>query len=385
VRYAPDAVHTAMIDPPADVSVLGADVVAAALGDCGTGEEADGVADGEVEADAETPAGSCPEASCADVGDIWARALLTWSTVSVRTGVALMPWPIHETATTVPLVATTAPASHAETLIRMRPFTPMKLLPHPLTPGKGNAKNPDRLRDPSGFRLSSALMAQLLLVEDDAAIRRALIRSLTALGHAVASAATAMEAVGHVVEHRPDLVLLDLGLPDLDGREALRLIRTVSAVPVIVATARDDEAEMIRVLDNGADDYIVKPFGAGQLDARIRAVLRRTAAATPADATITVGRLTLRPDAYEARLDGTMLDLSPKEFDLLHYLASRPGQVVTKRDLLSNVWRQPYGGADKTVDVHLAWLRRKLGESAQEPRYLRTVRGVGIKLVDPTQ
>jgi DNA-binding response OmpR family regulator len=163
------------------------------------------------------------------------------------------------------------------------------------------------------------------------------------------------------------------------------MMRAVSTVPVIVATARDDEAEMIRLLDNGADDYIVKPFGAGQVDARIRAVLRRAVAATPADATITIGGLMLRPDAYEARLDGTMLDLSPKEFDLLHYLATRPGQVVTKRDLLTNVWRQPYGGADKTVDVHLAWLRRKLGESAQEPRYLRTVRGVGVKLVDPTQ
>src|SRR5579862_8303235 len=111
----------------------------------------------------------------------------------------------------------------------MRPFTPMKLLPHSLTPGKGNAKNPDGLRDPGGVRLSSGLMAQLLLVEDDAAIRRALIRSLSALGHAV--------------EHRPDLVLLDLGLPDLDGGEALRLMRAVSTVPVIVATARDDEAE----------------------------------------------------------------------------------------------------------------------------------------------
>ena len=227
-------------------------------------------------------------------------------------------------------------------------------------------------------------MAQVLLVEDDPGIRRALIRSLTDRGHVVASVATGLEAVARVVEHAPELVLLDLGLPDMDGYEALRMIRAVSRVPVIIATARDAEAEMIRLLDAGADDYVAKPFGAGQVDARIRAVLRRSSTDTPADATITVGGLELRPDAYEARLDGNELELSPKEFELLHYLATRPGQVVTKRDLLANVWRLPYGGADKTIDVHLAWLRRKLGESAQSPRYLRTVRGVGVKLVDPT-
>jgi DNA-binding response OmpR family regulator len=229
-------------------------------------------------------------------------------------------------------------------------------------------------------------MAQLLLVEDDAAIRRALIRSLADRGHAVASVGTGMEAIAQVVENPPDLVLLDLGLPDLDGYEALRMVRAVSAVPVIVATARDDEAEMIRVLDAGADDYLVKPFGSGQVDARIRAVLRRSAADASGGApSIAVGTLEIRLDAYEARLDGRLLELSPKEFELLSYLASRAGQVVAKRDLLTHVWRQPYGGADKTVDVHVAWLRRKLGESAQAPRYLHTVRGVGIKLVDPAR
>ena len=228
-------------------------------------------------------------------------------------------------------------------------------------------------------------MAQLLLVEDDPAIRRALIRSLADRGHAVASVGTGMEAIAQVVENPPDLVLLDLGLPDLDGYEALRMVRAVSAVPVIVATARDDEAEMVRVLDAGADDYLVKPFGPGQVDARIRAVLRRSAADAPGAKSIVVGGLAVQLDAYEARLDGRLLDLSPKEFELLHYLASRAGQVVAKRDLLTHVWRQPYGGADKTVDVHVAWLRRKLGESAQAPRYLHTIRGVGIKLVDPSQ
>jgi DNA-binding response OmpR family regulator len=228
-------------------------------------------------------------------------------------------------------------------------------------------------------------MAQLLLVEDDVTIRTALTRSLTERGHAVASAATGLEALQLVVEARPDLLLLDLGLPDLDGYETLRMIRAVSQVPVIVATARDEEAEMIRVLDAGADDYLVKPFGAGQVDARIRAVLRRTATDGSGQVRPTqVGGLVMRPEAHEAHLDGRLLELSPKEFALLHYLALRAGQVVAKRELLTHVWQLPYGGADKTVDVHIAWLRRKLGESAQNPAYLHTVRGVGVKLIDPT-
>jgi DNA-binding response OmpR family regulator len=228
-------------------------------------------------------------------------------------------------------------------------------------------------------------VAQLLLVEDDAAIRGALIRALTERGHAVTSQPSAMTALQHVLDSPPDLILLDLGLPDLGGYEALRMMRAITSVPVVVVTARDDEAEIIRVLDAGADDYVVKPFGAGQIDARIRAVLRRAAGGTGPGAAgpLEVGGLRLDPDAHEAILDGARLDLSRREFDLLHYLAQRAGQVVTRRDLLTNVWRLPYGGADKTVDVHVSWLRRKLGETAQQPRYLHTVRGVGIKLSPP--
>jgi two-component system KDP operon response regulator KdpE len=223
---------------------------------------------------------------------------------------------------------------------------------------------------------------QVLIVEDDDKIRTSLVRALTEHGHAVSSAHTAMGGLRQAVEDRPDVVVLDLGLPDLDGREVLRMLRAVSRVPVIVATARDDENEIVRVLDAGADDYLIKPFGAAQLEARIRAVLRR-ATEQEASPSLVVGELTVSPRAREAVLDGVTLDLSPKEFDLLHYLAARHGEVVTKRDLLTEVWRVPYGGADKTVDVHLSWLRRKLGETAQEPRYLHTVRGVGVKLVDP--
>ncbi|MFC4584636.1 response regulator transcription factor [Sphaerisporangium corydalis] len=225
-------------------------------------------------------------------------------------------------------------------------------------------------------------MANVLLVEDDATIRTALMRGLRDRGHAVSSAPTALDGLRQAVADRPDLVVLDLGLPDLDGTEMLRMLRAVSRVPVIVATARDGDAEMVRLLDAGADDYVVKPFSAAQLDARVRAVLRRTADART-DTSVTVGGLRLDPRSREAVLDGTPLDLTPREFDLLHYLATRPGEVVTKRELLTEVWQVPYGGADKTVDVHLSWVRRKLGETAQEPRYLQTVRGVGVKLVEP--
>src|SRR5262249_52400568 len=177
-------------------------------------------------------------------------------------------------------------------------------------------------------------MAQLLLVEDDAAIRGALIRALTERGHAVASTPNAMQALQLILDSPPDLVILDLGLPDLDGYEALRMLRAISKVPVVVATARDDEANIVRVLDAGADDYLVKPFGASQIGARVRAVLRRAAAEDRGEPVI-VGGLRLDGEAHEALLDGQPIDLSRREFDLLFYLAVRAGQVVTKKDLLT--------------------------------------------------
>jgi two-component system, OmpR family, KDP operon response regulator KdpE len=224
-------------------------------------------------------------------------------------------------------------------------------------------------------------VAQLLLVEDDPTIRRALVRALGERGHAVTTVGTAADALRTVVEVPPDLMVLDLGLPDMSGYEVLRMARAISRVPVVVATAQDDEQQIIKVLDAGADDYVVKPFSPGHLDARIRAVLRRAGeAADSGPATLSLGGLELDPRSRLARLDGAPLDLSPREFDLLHYLAAHADEVVTKRDLLTHVWRLPYGGADKTVDVHLSWLRRKLGENAANPRFLHTVRGVGVRL-----
>jgi DNA-binding response OmpR family regulator len=227
-------------------------------------------------------------------------------------------------------------------------------------------------------------MAQVLVVEDDERIRTALIRALRERGHAVTSAGTAMAGLRQAVEDRPDLVLLDLGLPDLDGGEMLRMLRAVSSVPVIVATARDDNESVVKALDAGADDYVIKPFRAEQLEARIRAVLRRAAGAADAErAPVTVGPLTVDPRSRRVTYAGTAVELSPKEFDLLAYLAARAGTVVSKRELLTEVWQLPYGGSDKTVDVHLSWLRRKLGESGAEPKLVQTVRGVGVRLAEP--
>jgi two-component system KDP operon response regulator KdpE len=233
-------------------------------------------------------------------------------------------------------------------------------------------------------RWQSAGVAIIVLIEDDSGIRTALSRVLVEKGHAVRSSSSGMAGLADVVDDPPDVVVLDLGLPDVDGTEVLRMLRAVSAVPIIVATARDDDAEIVRTLDAGADDYVVKPFSGEQLDARIRALLRRGVDRDGGGpATVAVGGLVIDPATREATLDGRALDLSRKEFDLLHHLAANAGRVVTKRELLAEVWQQAYGGADKTVDVHLSWLRRKLGETAADPRYFRTVRGVGVRLVAP--
>jgi DNA-binding response OmpR family regulator len=225
-------------------------------------------------------------------------------------------------------------------------------------------------------------MARIVLIEDDVEIRRLVADALAAVGHDVESAGLAMEGLELTVKTSPDLVLMDLGLPDVDGSDLLRMIRAVSDVPLVVITARGEDHTVVRTLDSGADDYLVKPFSVSQLEARVRAVLRR-GGAEAAPETMQVGGLSLDVAARVANLDEATLDLSPKEFDILRVLMERRGQVVSKRELMAEVWREPYGGVDRTIDVHLSWLRKKLGESAQRPRYLHTVHGVGVKLVDP--
>ncbi|TQK98832.1 DNA-binding response OmpR family regulator [Streptomyces puniciscabiei] len=230
-------------------------------------------------------------------------------------------------------------------------------------------------------------MASVLVVEDDQFVRSALIRHLTDAAHTVRSVGTALEALREVAHFRFDVVILDLGLPDLDGSEALKMLRGITDVPVIIATARDDETEIVRLLNAGADDYLTKPFSVEHLSARMAAVLRRArsggAEAAPS-AVLRVGGLTVDPLRRQAELDGVRLDLTRREFDLLAFLAGRPGVVVPRRELLAEVWQQSYGD-DQTIDVHLSWLRRKLGETAARPRYLHTLRGVGVKLEPPVE
>lgn len=225
-------------------------------------------------------------------------------------------------------------------------------------------------------------MASIVIIEDEQRIRELVSRVLADRGYEVRASATAMHGLQSVVNTSPDVVILDMGLPDLDGAELLKMIRAVSDVPIIVATARGEDGEIVGTLDAGADDYLVKPFSVEQLEARVRAVLRRATITKPGEP-ISVGELSIDGAAREVALNGRRLQLSPKEFDLLHYLAERPDEVVSKQQLLAEVWRQPYGGSDKTVDVHLSWLRKKLGESAADSRYLQTVHGVGVKLVTP--
>ncbi|NGO81473.1 response regulator transcription factor [Streptomyces sp. YC504] len=226
----------------------------------------------------------------------------------------------------------------------------------------------------------------MLVVEDDQFVRSALIRHLTDASHTVRSVGTALEALREVAHFRFDVVILDLGLPDLDGAEALKMLRGITDVPVIIATARDDETEIVRLLNDGADDYLTKPFSVEHLSARMAAVLRRAGAGGGGEAAVSsvlrVGGLAIDPLRRQASLDGATLDLTRREFDLLAFLAGRPGVVVPRKELLAEVWQQSYGD-DQTIDVHLSWLRRKLGETAAKPRYLHTLRGVGVKLEPP--
>jgi DNA-binding response OmpR family regulator len=227
-------------------------------------------------------------------------------------------------------------------------------------------------------------MANIVVIEDDQRVRIGWTRALESFGHTVLPAETAMAGLQLIVSRKPDVVVLDLGLPDLDGVDLLKMVRPVSDAIVIVATARVAEDDIITTLDAGADDYITKPFSPEQLDARIRAALRRLGGRGENPETV-VGELRVNPRTRVARLRGDEIDLSRKEFDLLHFLAQNVGRVVSKREILAEVWRQPVFTTDKTVDVHISWLRRKLGETADSPRYLHSIRGVGIKLVNPSE
>lgn len=223
-----------------------------------------------------------------------------------------------------------------------------------------------------------------LIIDDDFALSDVIAFTLRRSGFETVAAYDGNTGLERWQRETPDLVILDLNLPGRDGLSICRAIRRDGDTPIIILSVRDDEEDIVAGLRLGADDYMVKPFSGPHLDARVTSVLRRTGRASRAEPTaIQVGALRIDVGQRIVQLDNAQLELTRKEFDLLAYLAARPGKVVSRRELLEEVWRQPSIGEDQTIDVHLYWLRRKLGESAAKPRYLHTVRGVGLRLVAP--
>ena len=216
----------------------------------------------------------------------------------------------------------------------------------------------------------------ILVVEDEDAIADPLVAGLRREGYDVSRVATGEGAL----EASPaDLVLLDLRLPDVDGLDVCRRLRERSRVPIIVLTARGEEADRVVGLELGADDYVVKPYGLRELIARIRAVMRRAASLGGAGGPLRVGELEVDERARRATLGGRELELTPKEFELLAALARDPGAALSRQRLLAEVWQTSWYGSSKTIDVHVAALRRKLGD----PGWIETVRGIGFRLRVP--
>jgi two-component system response regulator RegX3 len=226
----------------------------------------------------------------------------------------------------------------------------------------------------------------ILVVEDERSIAEPLAEALRNEGFETEIAATAASAL-ELAGNAPDLVLLDVMLPDGSGFDVCRELRQTSRVPIIMLTARGEEADRVVGLELGADDYVVKPFSAREVVARIRAVLRRadTPAPAAAETVLEVGSLRLDTAKHEVTRDGETLELSRKEFELLHLLMRNAGSVVTRDRLIDEVWDPNWFGSTKTLDVHVSGLRRKLGDDSSQPRYLHTVRGVGFRFAGPDE
>ncbi|MGH2380235.1 MAG: response regulator transcription factor [Candidatus Limnocylindria bacterium] len=226
-------------------------------------------------------------------------------------------------------------------------------------------------------------MATILLVDDDPKIRELLRLYVERDGHQALFAADGEAAVVTALRARPDLILLDVMLPRLDGFEVCRRIRDASDVPILLLTARSGEGDTVIGLDMGADDYVVKPFSPRELMARVRALLRRRRTDGDGDEPLLVaGQLSVDPNAVEARLEGRELDLTPFEFRILRWLMLRPGRVLSRDELIDALHGDGDPGIyDRTIDVHLGRLRRKLGDDAARPRFIATVRTVGYKFI----
>ena len=234
------------------------------------------------------------------------------------------------------------------------------------------------------FHLEVTPMAKtVLVVDDEENIRSAVSYTLKREGYLVLSAVNGLEALQMAREHKPDVILLDRMLPEMDGLEVCRLLRAETDIPIIMVTARDSELDTVVGLEVGADDYVTKPFSSSILLARLKAVLRRSDARQDRGGdheSVAVGSMVLYPEKYTATLQGRDLELTPKLFELLLLLARYPGRVFTRDELLSRVWGMDYAGETRTVDVHITWLRKKIEVDPGNPTLLLTVRGVGYKM-----
>lgn len=224
-------------------------------------------------------------------------------------------------------------------------------------------------------------MARLLIVDDEPNLRHSLSYALRQEGYEVATAEDGERALEMFRSGKPDLVVLDVMLPKMDGLAVCRAIRRESDVPVIMLTARASELDTVVGLEVGADDYLAKPFSTVELIARIRAALRRAAAPRAGNGTEDVDSSGLRIDVgrHQVTVDGREVELKPREFDLLRFLASHPGQVFARNQLLASVWGLDYSGDSRTVDTHVKTLRERLGDVPGQPRWIETVRGVGYR------
>ena len=223
---------------------------------------------------------------------------------------------------------------------------------------------------------------RVLVVEDEPGIAEPLAAHLAREGFEATAVGTVADARDAVEHTPPDVVVLDVMLPDGDGRDLCRELRASSDVPILLLTARGADADRIVGLEIGADDYIVKPFSAGELVARIRAILRRTGRVSVRHVVELVD-LRLDLDARTLTKGGTPVSLAAREFDLLSLLMSRAGTVVRREEIMDEVWDPHWFGSTKTLDVHIAWLRKKLGDDPAHPRYITTIRGVGFRFTDP--
>ncbi len=224
-------------------------------------------------------------------------------------------------------------------------------------------------------------MTTVLVIEDDTSLRRALRTSLKARAFEVLESPNAEEGLVLVADDRPDVVLLDLGLPDLDGIEALKRMRSFSDIPVVVLTARDRQQDKIEALDAGADDYVTKPFDVEEVLARVRAVLRRVPQATSTPSVVQVDALEIDLVRKQVRLHGEVVHLTKTELALLEQLATQPGKLLTHEHLLRQVWGRGYGSESNYLRVYVGQLRRKLGDDAANPRLIVTEPGIGYRWI----